>query len=88
MPVDGALVVLRTGDGGKTFTALRRGLPQQHAYDLVWRHGLEVAADGSTLAMGSTSGRLWLGTDGGEQWHEFAVNLPPIAALRWVETDD
>ncbi|MCU0864219.1 MAG: exo-alpha-sialidase [Planctomycetes bacterium] len=88
VPVDGALVVLRTGDGGKTFTALRRGLPQQHAYDLVWRHGLEVAADGSTLAMGSTSGRLWLGTDGGEQWHEFAVNLPPIAAVRWVESDD
>jgi hypothetical protein len=87
VPVDGALVVLRTGDGGRSFTALRTGLPQQHAYDLVWRHGLAVAADGATLAMGSTSGRLWLGTDGGERWHEFAANLPPIAALRWVESD-
>jgi len=85
VPVDGALVVLRTGDGGRSFTELRQGLPQHDAYDLVWRHGLDVAADGSTLAMGSTTGRLWLGTDGGEHWHEFAANLPPIAAVRWVE---
>jgi hypothetical protein len=35
--------------------------------------------------MGSTSGRLWLGRDGGEQWQEFAANLPPIVAVRWVE---
>ena len=87
VPVDGALCVLRTSDGGKTLQVLRNGLPQEHAYDLVWRHGLAVAADGATLAMGSSSGRLWLGTDGGEAWHEFAVNLPPIHALRWVETD-
>ncbi len=85
VPVDGRLVVLRTGDGGRSFTELRRGLPQRDAYDLVWRHALDVAADGSTLAMGSTSGRLWLGEGGGEQWHEFAANLPPIAAVRWVE---
>ena len=87
VPVDGALCVLRTTDGGRTLQALRAGLPQQHAYDLVWRHGLAVADDGATLAMGSTSGRLWLGTDGGEHWHEFAVNLPPIHAVRWVETE-
>lgn len=86
VPVGGRMVVLRTGDGGKSFTVLRAGLPQEHAYDLVWRHGLDVASDGSTLAMGSTSGRLWLGFDGGEQWHEFAANLPPIHAVRWVET--
>jgi hypothetical protein len=87
VPVDGALVVLRTGDGGRTFTELRSGLPQQHAYDLVWRHGLDVAADGATLAIGSTSGRLWLGFDGGAEWREFAANLPPIAAVRWVDHD-
>lgn len=34
VPVDGALVVLRTDDGGRSFTELRTGLPQQHAYDL------------------------------------------------------
>ena len=26
------------GDGGKSFDVLREGLPQTHAYDLVFRH--------------------------------------------------
>lgn len=84
VPVGGRMSVLRTSDGGKSFTELSNGLPQQHAYDLVYRHGLDVTADGRTLAMGSTSGRLWLGEDGGERWHEFAANLPPIYAVRWA----
>lgn len=86
VPVGGAMSVLRTADGGRSFQALRAGLPQQHAYDLVYRHALDVASDGASLAMGSTTGRLWLGLDGGEQWREFSANLPPIAAVRWVET--
>lgn len=84
VPIDGQLVVLRTSNGGKSFDVLRNGLPQQHAYDIVYRHGLDVTPDGRRLAMASTSGRLWLGEDGGEQWHEFAANLPPIYAVRWV----
>ena len=84
VPKDGRLVVLRTSDGGRSFTELRGGLPQQHAYDLVWRHGLDVAPDGLSLAMGSTSGRLWVSDDGGEGWREFAANLPPIWAVRIV----
>lgn len=83
VPVDGRVVVTRTDDGGRTLTVLTRGLPQQHAYDLVHRHGLAVHDDGAMLAMGSTSGRLWLGEGGGEQWREFAANLPPIHAVRW-----
>jgi hypothetical protein len=85
VPKDGRLVVLRTSDGGRSFTELRGGLPQQHAYDLVWRHGLDVAPDGLSLAMGSTSGRLWVSDDGGEGWREFAANLPPIWAVRMVQ---
>ena len=34
VPVEGALVVTRTRDGGKTFETLRSGLPQRHAYHL------------------------------------------------------
>lgn len=85
VPVDGRLVVTRTSDGGRTLDTLRRGLPQQHAYDLVYRHGLDVASDGSTLAMGSTSGRAWIGHDGGETWRELPAQLPPIVAVRWFE---
>ncbi len=85
MAVDGKLVVLRTTDAGRSFTELRRGLPQRHAYDLVYRHGLEVAADGKTLAMGSTSGRVWASPDGGDRWRELPANLPPVYAVRWID---
>ncbi len=83
VPVDAALVVNRTRDGGRSFETLRAGLPQQHAYDLVYRHGLDVAADGRSLLMGSTTGHLWASGDGGEQWTAVALNLPPIHAVRF-----
>ncbi len=83
VPVDGALCVNRTRDGGKTFETLRAGLPQQHAYDLVYRHGLDVSSDGRSLLMGSTTGGLWASSDGGESWHTVSLNLPPIAAVRF-----
>ena len=52
IPVDGALVVTRTRDGGKTFKSLKKGLPQKHAYDLIFRHGLAIDGPGETLGDG------------------------------------
>ena len=40
IPREGKLVVTRTRDGGKTFEVLSNGLPQSHAYDVVYRHAL------------------------------------------------
>lgn len=82
VPVDAALVVNRTRDGGRSFETLRQGLPQAHCYDLVYRHGLALGPDGRTLLMGSTTGRLWSSSDGGEHWQAVAAHLPPIYALR------
>ena len=79
--VDGALCVARTEDGGQTWTTLRKGLPQQHAYDVVYRHALHN--DGETLAFGSTTGNLYLSDDGGESWQTVAQNLPPIYSVRF-----
>lgn len=83
VPVDGAMAVNRTRDGGKTFETLRTGLPQRHAYDLVYRHGLDVAADGTSLMMGSTTGNLWASADAGDSWQTVSLHLPPIAAVRF-----
>lgn len=83
VPVDGAMSVTRTRDGGRTFEALRDGLPQSHGYDLVYRHGLDVAADGRTLLMGSTTGNLWASDDAGERWRLVSAHLPPLFALRF-----
>ena len=78
IPVDGKLVVARTRDGGKTFEVLRQGLPQEHAYDLIYRHALDVDGSGERLAMGSTTGSLWTSEDAGDHWSAAALNLPPI----------
>lgn len=83
IPVGAALAVTRTRDGGQTFQALREGLPQQHCYDLVFRHGLDVAADGEQLLMGSSTGHLWATGNGGDHWTLAQAHLPPIYALRF-----
>lgn len=83
VPVDAALAVTRTRDGGASFEVLRTGLPQQDCYDLVYRHGLDVGRDGRSLLMGSTTGHLWASGDGGDSWQAAALNLPPIYAVRF-----
>jgi hypothetical protein len=81
VPVAAALAVTRTCDGGKSFSILRSGLPQEHCYDLVYRHGLAVAGDGRTLVMGSTTGGVWLSANGGEHWQTVSSTLPPVYAV-------
>jgi hypothetical protein len=84
VPRDGALCVTRTSDGGKTWQVMREGLPQRDAYDLIYRHGLDVDQTGGQLAMGSTTGALWTSENGGERWELVTAHLPPIYALRFV----
>jgi photosystem II stability/assembly factor-like uncharacterized protein len=84
VPRDGAMAVTRTRDGGKTWQTLREGLPQRDAYDLIYRHGLDVDAAGQRLAMGSTTGALWVSDSGGESWQLVNAHLPPIYAVRFV----
>jgi photosystem II stability/assembly factor-like uncharacterized protein len=83
-PVDGKLLVTRTDDGGKTFQAFGQGLPQSHAYDLIYRHGLAVAPNGQDLAMASTTGSLWVSGDAGESWATVSQNLPPVAVVKFA----
>ena len=85
IPMDGNVVVARTRDGGESFDILRNGLPQRHAYDLVWRHALAVDATGERLAMGSTSGGLWVSEDGGDSWNAPEARLPPISVVRFAQ---
>ena len=83
-PVDGAVVVTRTRDRAQSFDVLRDGLPQQHAYDVVYRHGLDIDADGATLAFGSTTGNLFISEDRGDSWQNVSHYLPPIYCVRFV----
>jgi hypothetical protein len=83
-PRDGKLVVTRTRDGGKTFEKLTNGLPQEHAYDLVYRHGLDIDASGDRLAFGSTTGNLFVSDDQGADWQCVSHTLPPIYCVRFA----
>jgi photosystem II stability/assembly factor-like uncharacterized protein len=81
MAIGGSLFVARTQDGGQSWESLREGLPQENAYDVVYRHGLGYS-DGR-LAFGSTTGNLYLSENRGESWTTAANNLPPIHAVRF-----
>ena len=83
VPVGGRVVVARTRDGGASFEVLTRGLPEQPAYDLVYRHGLDVDASGRRLVLGSTSGALFVSEDQGDHWTCLSAHLPPIYAVRF-----
>ncbi|MBK6742267.1 MAG: exo-alpha-sialidase [Hydrogenophilales bacterium] len=81
MAIDGGLFVARTTDGGKSWQAFRAGLPQENAYDIVLRHGLDVSGD--CLCFGSTTGNVYLSEDRGETWQCLGNNFPPVYSVRF-----
>ncbi len=83
VPVDGKVVVARTRDGGRTFDVLRDGLPQEHAYDITFRHALDVDETGDRLAFGSTTGSVWISENQGDSWQRISANLPLIYCVRF-----
>lgn len=86
IPSDGKFVVTRTRDGGKTFETMSKGLPNVPAYDLVYRHGLDVSESGNDIVIGSTTGGVWVSSDQGDSWSEANVRFPPVYAVRFFET--
>jgi hypothetical protein len=84
IPAGGRLVVTRTRDGGRTFEQLTNGLPQDHAYDVVYRHALALDATGDRLAFGSTTGGVWISENQGDSWSMISHTLPPVYAVRFA----
>jgi hypothetical protein len=84
IPVAGQVVVARTRDGGRTCEVLRHGLPQEHAYDLTFRHALDVDGRGESLTFGSTTGSVWASDDQGDSWQSVSEHLPPVYAVRFA----
>ncbi len=84
IPRDGRLVVTRTRDGAKSFVTLTEGLPQSHAYDVVYRHAQAIDGTGNRLAFGSTTGGLWVSEDQGDNWACVTHTLPPVYAVRFA----
>ncbi len=76
---EGRAAVWRTRDGGATWSSLRSGLPQEHAYLGVLREA--AAADSLEPAgvyFGTSTGQLFGSVDEGDHWQLIADFLPPI----------
>lgn len=81
MALGDGLCVARTSDGGQSWQTFRDGLPQQDAYDLVLRHGLDAAGD--LLCFATTTGNVYMSEDRGESWRCLGHNFPPVYSVRF-----
>lgn len=80
---NGAPAVWRSEDGGGSWSKLHRGLPKKESYFTVQRDALDVdELREPSLYFGTTTGQLWIGRDGGEEWECLYDALPPIHCVK------
>jgi hypothetical protein len=73
------LVVCKTEDGGKTWKKATAGLPQEHCFDLVFRHAFDMVE--GLMAFGTTTGNLFVSFDDGIHWIHSQSFLPPVHSV-------
>jgi photosystem II stability/assembly factor-like uncharacterized protein len=71
-----------TEDSGTTWSEQRNGLPQDHCFDIVLRHALDVK--GETIAMGTSGGSLYISENGGDFWLCLNDHLPRVFSARFA----
>jgi photosystem II stability/assembly factor-like uncharacterized protein len=85
---DGKAAVWRTGNAGRSWQALRRGLPQQNALFGVLRQAMAVdRLDPAGVYFGTGTGSLFASADEGESWSQIATHLPPILSVETLVLD-
>ena len=79
---DGRAAVWRTRDKGKTWEALRNGLPQGNVFFGVLRQAMTTdTLDPAGVYFGTNSGALYASCDDGETWDCIAQHLPVISSV-------
>jgi photosystem II stability/assembly factor-like uncharacterized protein len=79
---EGSAAVWRTRDGGRTWGALREGLPQQRVYTGVLRQALATdRLEPAGVYFGTSSGTLYASADEGESFACVAQHLPVISSV-------
>jgi hypothetical protein len=79
----GAPAVWRSENGGGSWKRLARGFPKKESYFTVLRDAMAIdALKSPALYFGTTTGQLWIGRDGGEEWSCLWEALPPIYCVK------
>ena len=78
---EGKVLVCRTTDGGKSWEQLTNGLPQDNAFDITYRHALDITGD--TLCFGTTTGNVFLSEDKGDSWQVLSNYYPMVYSVRF-----
>jgi photosystem II stability/assembly factor-like uncharacterized protein len=79
---DGKPAVYGTANGGKSWTRMDTGFPQEQAWWTVMRQAMTADNHKSVgLYLGNTAGEVWASRDGGAKWSCIARHLPEIFAV-------
>ncbi|MCA9195389.1 MAG: hypothetical protein KDB03_26640 [Planctomycetales bacterium] len=79
----GKPAVWRSINGGKSWKKLATGLPKHDGYFTVLRDAMTFDNfKKPAVYFGTTTGQLWVGHEGGEQWECLFNSLPPIHCVK------
>jgi photosystem II stability/assembly factor-like uncharacterized protein len=86
---EGKLRVYRTRNGGKSWEALTKGLPQQDALECVLRDAMDLdPLNPAGVYFGTRSGKLYASADGGASWSVVNAGFPPVVCVRAAVVGD
>jgi photosystem II stability/assembly factor-like uncharacterized protein len=86
---EGKLRVYRTRNGGKSWEALTRGLPQKDALETVLRDSMGAdSLDPAGIYFGTRSGHVYGSHDEGKSWQVIHSGLPAVVCVKAAVVGD